>query len=292
MAAERALTVRSCAKINLGIEVLGLRPDHYHEIRTLFQTVDFSDRLEFHRSSSGGIALAGSDPAVPWDETNLIFRAASLLKESFPRADGVEIGVVKNVPPGRGLGGGSANAAMTLYGLNELWELGLSRTGLKAYAARLGADVPYFLEGGLCLGEGRGDVITALPDLPPFYCVLVLPSFPVWTADIYARLPLTSTGKDSKMSEFLARREFGRLENQLEITILSLYPRLQAIKGFFLERDAVLSLVSGSGSAVFGLFTERDAAAKAVAGWRGTEKTLLVETLSRQRYWKRVTAGV
>jgi len=292
MAAERTLTVRSCAKINLGIEVLGRRADHYHEIRTLFQTIDFSDRLEFRRSCSGGIVVSGSDPAVPWDETNLVFRAAALLKESFPQAGGVEIRVNKNVPPGRGLGGGSGNAAMTLCGLNEIWELGLSRSGLQAYAARLGADVPYFLEGGLCLGEGRGDMITALPDLPPLCCVLVLPSFPVWTSDIYARLPLTSTGKDSKMSEFLERREFGRLENQLEITILSLYPRLQAIKGFFLERDAVLSLVSGSGSAVFGLFTERAAAAEAVADWRGTEKALLVETLSRERYWKRVTAGV
>ena len=292
MAAERTLTVRSCAKINLGIEVLGRRPDRYHEIRTLFQSVDFSDSLEFRRSAAGGIILRGSDPSVPWDETNLVFRAAALLKESFPQAGGVEISVVKNVPPGRGLGGGSGNAAMTLYGLNQLWELGLSRPELQAHALRLGADVPYFLEGGLCLGEGRGDVVTALPDLPPLYCVLVLPSFPVWTADIYARLPLTSTGKDSKMSEFLARREFGRLENQLENTILSLYPRLQAIKDFFLERNAVLSLVSGSGSAVFGLFGERAAAAKAVADWRGTEMTLLVETLSRERYWKRVTAGV
>ena len=292
MAAERTLTVRSCAKINLGIEVLGRRPDRYHEIRTLLQAVDFSDILEFRPTPTAGIARSGNDPAVPWDENNLIFRAAALLRESFPRSGGVEIRVTKNIPPGKGLGGGSANAAITLYGLNELWELGLSRPELQAYAARLGADVPYFLEGGLCLGEGRGDVVTALPDLPLLYCVLVIPSFAVWTADIYARLPLTSTGKDSKMSEFLARREFGRLENQLENTILSLYPRLQAIKGYFLERDAVLSLVSGSGSAVFGLFKERAAAAKAMADWRGTEKTLLVETLSRERYWKRVTAGV
>jgi 4-diphosphocytidyl-2-C-methyl-D-erythritol kinase len=292
MAAERTLKVRSCAKINLGIEVLGRRPDRYHEIRTLFQSVDFSDILEFRPARAGGIVLSGNDPAVPWDETNLVFRAAALLRESFPGIGGVEIRVTKSIPPGRGLGGGSGNAALTIYALNQLWALGLSRTELQAYAARLGADVPYFLEGGLCLGEGRGDVITALPDLPPFHCVLVLPSFPVRTADIYARLPLTSTGKDSKMSEFLARREFGRLENQLEHTILSLYPRLQAIKGYFLERDAVLSLVSGSGSAVFGLFKERAAAAEAVADWRGTEKTLLVETLSRELYWKRVTAGV
>lgn len=292
MAEERALILSSCAKINLGIEILGRRSDGYHDIRTLFQSVDFADRLEFRLTENSRIALKGNDPDVPWDETNLIFRAAALLKEMFPDTPGVEILVEKNVPPGRGLGGGSSNAAITLYALNMLWSLGLANRELRSLAARLGADVPYFLEGGLCLGEGRGDVLTSLPDLPVLFCVLVLPRFAVSTAEIYARLPLTSGCKDSKMSEFLARREFGRLENGLEQTTLSLYPRLQAIKAFFLEREAILTLVSGSGSAVFGLFGSREAAAQAVAGWDGEEKAVQVETLSRERYWKRVIAGV
>jgi 4-diphosphocytidyl-2-C-methyl-D-erythritol kinase len=173
-----------------------------------------------------------------------------------------------------------------------LWGLGLDRGRLTEYGRRLGADVPYFLEGGLCLGEGRGDVITPLPDLPVTYCVLALPAFPILTADIYGRVRLTSLTEDSKMNRFLARREFGLLENNLEETVFSLYPRLKAIKSSFLNQEAVLSLVSGTGSAVFGLFEDKKKAARAFAEVRRTEKALFVETLSRERYWKRATAGV
>jgi 4-diphosphocytidyl-2-C-methyl-D-erythritol kinase len=283
---------RSLAKINLGIEVLGKRDDGYHEIRTLFQSIDFSDILEFRPLAGQEIRLNGSDPSIPWDETNLIYRAARLLQQDFPKAGGVEILVTKNVPAGKGLGGGSSNTAMTLFALNGLWELRLPPSRLRDYGRRLGADVPYFLEGGLCLGEGRGDMITPLPDLPVHYCVLALPSFPILTSGIYGRLRLTSPAEDSKMNRFLERREFGLLENRLEETVFSLYPRLKTLKSSFLQEGAVLSLVSGTGSAVFGLFEDREKAARSLSEMRRTEEALLVETLSRERYWKRATAGV
>jgi len=283
---------RSFAKINLGIEVLGKREDGYHEIRTIFQAVDFGDVLDFRPLGGREIRLSGTDASIPWDGRNLVYRAAALLQQDYPGAGGVEVRVTKNVPAGKGLGGGSSNAAITLYALNRLWELGLEKSRLQEYGRRLGADVPYFLEGGLCLGEGRGDVITPLPDLPVFYCVLALPSFPILTSDVYGRLRLTSPAEASKMSRFLARREFGRLENKLEETVFSLYPRLKAIKSSFLHKEAVLSLVSGTGSAVFGLFEDRDKAARALADIGRTEEALLAETLSRERYWKRATAGV
>ena len=283
---------RSFAKINLGIEVLGKREDGYHEIRTFFQAVDFGDVLDFRPLGEREIRLSGTDASIPWDGRNLVYRAAALLQQDYPGAGGVEIRVTKNVPAGKGLGGGSSNAAITLYALNRLWELGLEKSRLQEYGRRLGADVPYFLEGGLCLGEGRGDVITPLPDLPVFYCVLALPSFPILPSDVYGRLRLTSPAEASKMSRFLARREFGRLENKLEETVFSLYPRLKAIKSSFLHKEAVLSLVSGTGSAVFGLFEDRDKAARALADIGRTEEALLAETLSRERYWKRATAGV
>jgi 4-diphosphocytidyl-2-C-methyl-D-erythritol kinase len=283
---------RSFAKINLGIEVLGKREDGYHEIRTLFQTVDFSDTLDFRPLAERKIRLGGTDPSIPWDERNLVHRAAELLQQDYPKAAGVEIRVVKSVPAGKGLGGGSSNAAITLFALNGLWDLRLEKSRLQEYGRRLGADVPYFLEGGLCLGEGRGDEITTLPDLPVYYCVLALPSFPILTSDIYSRLRLTSPAEAIKINRFLARREFGLLENKLEETVFSLYPRLKAIKSSFLHKEAVLSLVSGSGSAVFGLFADREKAARALAEIGRTEEALLVETLSRERYWKRATAGV
>ncbi len=288
----RAVKVRSFAKINLGIEVLGRREDGYHEIKTLFQTVDLSDTLEFLPLAGRGIRLSGSDPAIPWDESNLVFRAARLLQESRPDAGGIEIRVSKNIPAGRGLGGGSGNAALTLYALNLLWGSGLDRRSLDALARRLGADVPYFLEGGLCLGQARGDDVSPLDDLPPLHCVLILPAFSISTADIYSRVRLTSAAEDSKINRFLARGEFGRLENRLEETIFSLYPRLEAIKSSFLRQGAVLSLVSGTGSAVFGLFEDKEKAARALAVMGRTEQALLVETLSRKRYWKSASAGV
>jgi 4-diphosphocytidyl-2-C-methyl-D-erythritol kinase len=286
------MKLRSFAKINLGIEVLGKRDDGYHEIRTFFQAIEFSDILEFRPLAEREIRLSGTDASIPWDERNLVHRAARLLQQDFSKVGGVEVLVTKNVPAGKGLGGGSSNAAMTLFALNGLWELGLDRVRLQEYGRRLGADVPYFLEGGLCLGESRGDVITPLPDLPVHYCVLALPSFPILSSDIYGRLRLTSPAEDSKMNRFLARREFGLLENKLEETVFSLYPRLKAIKRSFLHKEAVLSLVSGTGSAVFGLFEDREKAARALAELGRTEEALLVETLSRERYWKRATAGV
>ena len=289
------MIVRSLAKINLGLEVVGRRADGYHEIRTLFQAIDFSDVLEFGLPEASGIILSGDAPSVPWDEQNLIFRSARLLKKMYSIKRGVSIRVTKFIPAGRGLGGGRSNAAMTLFALDRLWELGLSRGELHEAGAKLGADVPYFLEGGLCLGEGRGDALIVLPDLPLFFCVIALPDNPVPTAEVYGRLCLTSPGKDSKISQFLTEGELGlleRLENRLEETVFSLYPRLKEYKDFFLERDAILSLMSGSGSAVFGLYRDREKAEQALAELKSRAKALLVETLSRKRYWEIATAGV
>jgi 4-diphosphocytidyl-2-C-methyl-D-erythritol kinase len=286
------MKIRSFAKINLGLEVLGSRPDGYHEIRTLFQSIDFGDTLELLPCAGGEIGLSGTDPSVPWDERNLILKAARLLRQKYGVGPGAEIRVTKRVPSGKGLGGGSSNAAMALHALSRLWDLDLERSELQLLAASLGADVPYFLEGGLCLGQGRGDALTPLPDLPPMFGVLVLPPFASLTADIYARLPLTSLPEDSRISTFLEQKDFGLLENGLEETVFNLFPRLETIKSFFHQHQAVLSLVSGSGSAVFGLYRDREGARWARAAWTGPEEALLLETLSRERYWLRVTAGV
>jgi 4-diphosphocytidyl-2-C-methyl-D-erythritol kinase len=181
---------------------------------------------------------------------------------------------------------------MTLHALSGLWGLNLGRSELQPLAVSLGADVPFFLDGGFCLGEGRGDVLTPLPDLEPLFGVLVLPPFPSLTAEIYGRLPLTSLPQDSRIIRFLERKDFGLLENRLEETVFNLFPRLETIKSFFYQHEAVLSLVSGSGSAVFGLYRDCESARQARAEWKGPEEARLMETLSRERYWLRVTAGV
>jgi len=286
--------IKSFAKINLGLEITGKRDDGYHNLRTLFQAVDFYDVLEFKEIQSKDIILGGTDPSVHWDESNLIFKAATLLKERNLSSSGIEIWVEKNIPPGKGLGGGSSNAAMTLYVLNRLWALDLEKDELMNLAGKLGADVPYFLEGGLCLGMERGDKITPLEDLAPLYCLLTLPPFSVSTATVYERfaLSLTSDMKGSKIIKFLERRELELLENDLEETVFHLHPRLKDIKSLFRNQCSELSLVSGSGSAVFGLFGESQKAEIALKKLRKDYKVLLVETLSRERYWKSLSFGV
>ena len=288
------MKIKSYAKVNLGLEVLRKRPDGYHDIRTLFQWIDLFDLLRFEDRPSSGIRLEGDERAIPWDETNLVFRAASALREARGVSRGVSIQVEKHIPAGGGLGGGSSNAAVTLWALNRLWELGLSRAELAGLARGLGADVAFFLEGGLCLGEERGDRLTPLPDLPNLPLVVAFAPFAVPTARIYANLApssLTSTDKDSKISRFLETRDVGVLENRLEATIFRFYPQLSEYKSLFRNQGAELSLVTGSGSAVFGLFRDRAAAERSLAAMKARGAAVLVETLSREQGWSGLEAG-
>jgi len=285
---RKVLRLPSFAKINLGLEIRGKREDGYHEVRTLFQTVDLMDTLEFALTSSGVINLQGDDPTVPWDEKNLIYRAACLLGERFSVPAGVNIKVQKRIPAGSGLGGGSSNAAVTLLALNRLWELRLDLEALTEIARTLGSDVAYFLTGGLCLGEGRGDIITPLPELPPLPCVIALPSFPISTAEIYQRYDelhsLTKTPRAGRIKEFLERRRLAHLENELETTVFEAYPGLREVKSLLVEAEAVVSLVSGTGSSIFGLFWEKESASRAAKVVSSRAKAVLTETLPRERY--------
>ncbi len=287
------MTVKSFAKINLGLEIVGKRADGYHDIRTLFQTISLADALHLETAPGGVIQLAGDDPSVPWDETNLVHRAARLLREKTGADQGARILVNKSVPAGRGLGGGSSNAAAALLGLNQMWGLGLDASELAGLARRLGADVPFFLHGGLCLGEDIGDRLTRLPDLAPLPCLLVFPPFPISTASIYAGvgLSLTSGRKVSKIMRFLESGDFGLLENDLEHVILRAYPELESWKKFFRERGAMLSQVSGSGSAVYGLFADAESAMEAQRRLPGTPAARLAATLPREGYWAQLGAG-
>jgi len=287
------MTIKSFAKINLTIEMVGKRPDGYHDIRTLFQTITLADEIGLEPAPRGVLELRGDDPAVAWDGTNLIHRAARMLQDRSGTAAGVRISVRKSVPAGRGLGGGSSNAAATLLGLNALWGLRLSRDELAPLARRLGADVPFFLSGGLCLGEGIGERLTPLPDLPSLACLLVVPPFPISTASIYAGVDasLTSRGKVSRIERFLESRNFGLLENDLEPVIFRGHPELESWKSFFRDEGALLAQVSGSGSAVYGLFPDPASAEAARRRLPGTTDARLAATLPREGYWAQLGAG-
>lgn len=284
----------SFAKINLGLEVLEKRADDYHEVRTLLQAIGLYDVLEFRLLPSPEILLTGDDSQIPWDERNLIHRAAALLRENHGVSTGVEVKVHKRIPSGKGLGGGSSNAGVTLFALDRLWGLNLGKRTLMEWGKKLGADVPYFLEGGLCLGTGRGDEIEAIEDLPPCYCVLVLPEPTILTETVYSQFRpiLTSNTKDSKIIRFLESRRLSVLENSLEETVFRSYPEIKAIKSLFQRSKPELSLVSGSGSAVFGLYMEEKEAREALQELSKRHPSLLVETIPREQYWNRLFAGV
>ena len=287
------MTVKSFAKINLGLEIVGKRPDGYHDIRTLFQTVSLADEIDLEPVPNGILDLTGDDPAIAWDRTNLVHRAARLLQERTGTARGAKISVRKSIPAGRGLGGGSSNAAAILLALNRMWELGLGGGELARLAKSLGADVPFFLTGGLCMGEDIGDRLTPLPDLSPLTCLLFFPPFPISTASIYAGVEpsLTSLGKGSKIVRFLESGDFGLLGNDLERVIFRAHPELERWTSFFREQGALLSQVSGSGSAVYGLFSETACAEAARRKFPGTSDVRLAATLPRESYWAQLGAG-
>ena len=197
------MRVRSFAKINLALAVLGKRPDGFHEIRTVFQSIDLHDELEIHESHRLQLECANL-PDLPADQ-NLVWKAADALSRKAGSSRGARILLKKSIPPGAGLGGGSSNAAAALMGLNRFWNLEIPRTDLRSLAVGLGSDVPFFLEGGTALGIGRGEEIYPLPPVASAPLVVVYPGVHVSTAEAYRslNLRLTSSEATHKIQEFL-----------------------------------------------------------------------------------------
>ena len=293
------VTCFSPAKINLGLEIIGRREDGYHDLVTLFQSIALYDKIIFKIREDGKILLSGNDPQIPWDQNNLVFRAVEVLRKRTGTKHGVEIFVEKNIPPGRGLGGGSSNAAVTLLALNQLWETGLGRLPLTSVAAEIGSDVPFFLTGGLCLGLGRGEQIKSLPEQRKWWVLLVLPDFSVSTALAYQEydrlgLSLTSTDKESKIIQFLETKDISLIryfKNDLEAVALRIYPQLAEIKQEIKRSGAELSLMSGSGSALFGLFFEEPEARSAAARLAVRYRTRVVATVNNEEYKRKLGTG-
>ncbi len=262
--------LRSFAKVNLGLEVLGRREDGYHELRTLFQTIDLHDELVL-TPRERGVTVVCEHPLVPTDGTNLAARAAEDLRRYAGVAGGVQIEIRKRLPVGGGLGGGSSNAAAVLMGLDRMWRLGLGPGGLHLLARRLGADVPYFLVGGTALGLARGDEVYPLRHQLRAHLVVVDPGIPVSTARVFARLDARLTPRENSNSIFpFVSRElegsgaFRLLVNDLEAAALEEAPALRdaavRIRAALAGAGARASALSGSGSSWFGLFGSARAA--------------------------------
>jgi 4-diphosphocytidyl-2-C-methyl-D-erythritol kinase len=291
----RAIRLFSYAKVNLGLEVLGLREDGYHELRTLFQTIDLADEILL-RPGGDGVRVTCDHPLVPSGEQNLAFRAAVDLRRYARVEDGVEIVIRKRIPVGGGLGGGSTNAAAVLMGLDRLWKLGLGPAGLHGLAARLGADVPFFLLGGAALGLARGDEVYPLHRQLRAHLVLVDPGIHVSTARVFARVDAGLTPRENSNSIFhFVSRElegtgaFRLLRNDLEPAALEEVPDLRAqagrIRAVLAGAGATLAALSGSGASYFGLFeaarrAERACRALTHEGFRAR----VVRTLTLDEY--------
>ncbi len=290
--AARGIKLRSFAKVNLGLEVLGLREDGYHELRTLFQTIDLHDDVVL-RPQPRDVTVTCDHPGVPLDGTNLAVRAALELKRYARIESGVAIALTKRIPVAGGLGGGSSNAATVLLGLNRLWRLGLDVTVLHRLARRLGADVPFFLLGGTALGLGRGDEVYPLHHQVRGHVVVVDPGRPVSTAAVFRRLDAGLTARENSHTIFCfvsrdleAKRAFASLSNDLERAALEEAPdlegRVRRIRGVLIREGALLALLSGSGSSYFGLFDQARRArgaqaalsAEGIRAFRGRTLTL------------------
>jgi 4-diphosphocytidyl-2-C-methyl-D-erythritol kinase len=258
------LDARAYAKINVGLEVLGRREDGYHELRTILQTIDLYDRLSFERASSG-ITLSVAGSGSPAGTENLVHRAARLLSEWTRCGEGATIHLEKRIPTGAGLGGGSADAAITLLALDRLWGLGVPTPELHLLASRLGMDVPFFLYGGAALAVGRGDEIFPFALGGDFSIVLIVPDFSIETAAAYSRLRLTNQEPSLKLQHFAwgTASVFTRLDelgNDLEEAAGEHSTTIGEFKRLLRERGAHGSMMSGSGSSVYGIFHDEASA--------------------------------
>lgn len=249
--------------MNLVLEVLGKRDDGYHELSTVLQAVDLFDRLVLEEDET--LALKTSDPELPTDEANLVVRAARLLREAAGVSRGARITLEKQIPVAAGLGGGSSDAAATLWGLNRLWGLGWGRDRLAGLAAQLGTDVPFFLRGGRALATGRGERLRALPPAPALSLVLVKPNFSLSTREVYGRVPpgwRDDRKRTGALVRALASRDSSRvaasLYNALEAVVEPAYPEIARIKRALLGAGALGSVMSGSGPTVLGLARSPD----------------------------------
>ncbi len=263
---------QSGCKVNLLLNVLGKRADGFHQLESVIHPVNLFDRLGFARATQG-IQLTCSEPGLPTDSQNLVHRAAALFLETAKIKDGVSLHLEKKIPVAAGLGGGSGNAAATLLGLNELFGQPLAEEQLRAIAALLGSDVPFFLQNNPALATGRGEQIQPLdffPALEGAAFLLVYPGFGIATAWAYQRLerfPAALSGRPGRARKLVALLRSADLKtagvefyNSLEAPALEKYPLLALFQEFLRENGAAATLMSGSGSATFAVVENQRAA--------------------------------
>ena len=283
MGIMKEISVKALAKINLGLDVVRRREDGYHEVKMVMQTIHLFDRLEM-KKTAGGITMTTNLSFLPTNENNLVYKAAKLLMDEFQIRDGIDVKLHKYIPVAAGMAGGSTDAAAVLYGMNRMFELGLSKEELMQRGVKIGADVPYCIMRGTALAEGIGEQLTALPPMVKCPILIAKPQISVSTKFVYENLKLdenTVHPDIDRLVEDIRRKDLAAITsdmgNVLETVTIPNYPVIRQIKERMMEHGAVGAMMSGSGPTVFGIF---DSPAKA----RQAQKDLKASGLAKQLY--------
>ena len=287
------LLVQAPAKLNLSLLIAGRRPDGFHEIETVMAKVDWYDEIRIQPAQEADIEFFCEGPCwAPHDKTNLVYRAAEQILAASGKTQKVRLTLTKNVPAGSGLGSGSSDAAATLLGLNSYLNLGLSQSQLMEMAARLGSDVPFFLNGPLALCAGRGEKVTALTAPFPFAALLILPDVNSSTREVYANYVHDPALYRQLHDQIQAQIRENRVDlaakmcvNMLEISCFHLYEELGKLKETIASLGGRPVCLSGSGSAMFSIFDDEDMERLEVVRDEITDKTGCRSTVVRNNQW-------
>lgn len=280
------IQLHALAKINLGLDVLRRREDGYHEVKMIMQTISLYDELELRKTKQSGIQVKTNLYFLPTNENNLVYKAAKLLMDEFDLKDGMSIHLRKRIPVAAGMAGGSSDAAAVLWGVNQMYGLGLSREDLMERGVQIGADVPYCVLRGTALAEGIGERLSVLPAMPKCWILIAKPGISVSTKFVYENLHANDLKPEQHpdvdaMIEAMRQKDLrllaGRMGNVLETVTVPHYPVISQIKKLMMDRGALGAMMSGSGPTVFGIFDSQ-------AGARAARRAVQASGLARQIY--------
>ena len=280
------IQLKALAKINLGLDVLRRREDGYHEVKMIMQTISLHDDLEIRRIKTPEIQVKTNLYCLPTNENNLVYKAAKLLMDEFGIKEGVAIQLKKRIPVAAGMAGGSTDGAAVLWGMNQMYGLGLSRQELMERGVKLGADVPYCVQRGTALAEGIGERLSVLPSMPKCTILIAKPGISVSTKFVYENLHANDLKPEQhpdvdRMIEAMKEKNLDllceRMGNVLETVTIPAYPVIQEIKEHMMACGAAGAMMSGSGPTVFGIFHSPVQAKAAM-------KDLKVNGLAKQLY--------
>jgi 4-diphosphocytidyl-2-C-methyl-D-erythritol kinase len=280
------MQLQAFAKINLDLRILGRRPDGYHEVRTVLQTIDWADEIQMERASRFEFVEHGMHAG----DDNLVVRAVRAFEKLTGEEVRARIELFKHIPSGAGLGGGSADAAVTMLGLQRLYDKEIAESDMLRALGAIGSDVPFFALGGRALGTERGNVLTEMEDETNYALILVVPEIAIATREAYSWL--TTTGKTNTIKRFAVEPVAASGEekpgNDFENVVFPRHPLLSEIKSHLLSAGARRAALSGTGSAIFGIFGSADEAARALPRLTGLGIVRATQPLPRAEYWQRI----